>query len=747
MKKVLFLSTLIAAVLLASSCKKEQELVTLGAVISQPGKTYIDDRYPCWNNGDQVYVNNAAYPISAASGPSAQIADVVGSDSYRAIFPASLVPANMDITNSSSIPVTLPATQIYTLVNGHQRVDAPMGAYTDGEILQFHNLCSIVHVVVNNNTGSDMALDKLRIATDNAYLSGTGTATVTGADNDGITLSSDASHSVSLRIAGPTSVTLAAGAQSAFDIYVPAFPTDNVTITLYTTNGYYYELPKNGVALTPNTYTTVTLNVTSLTQILAAELVDGPTFNAAIPDNATAVVFEYNSSVRIGRLLSTSNSPVPIYGRLYGTIWKVSTNASMINANPNCDGMFNMKSHLNTIDFGESLNTSNVTSMAKLFYGCSELTNIDLSNYNTENVTDMSGMFYFCNSLTNINLSNFNTGNVTDMSFMFKDCSSLTSLDLSSFNTENVTDMNNMFGGGNLTSLDVSYFNTENVTNMCGMFGGCSSLTNIDLSNFNTENVTNMAGMFIGCSSLIYIDVSHLNTENTTHMGGMFSGCSSLIYIDVSHLNTENTTHMGGMFSYCSSLTSIDLSNFNTENVTSMNGMFSYCSSLTSIDLSNFNTENVTDMTMMFLDCSSLTSLDLSNFNTENVTNMSYMFSGCSSLASLDLSNFNTENVMGMSLMFSGCSSLTSLDLSNFSTENVTDMSWMFSACRSLTSLDLSNFDMSSVTNKNYMCENLATTSGTCIITCPAAVQTALQSGTNLPTSGVTFTWVRPTSK
>ena len=54
MKKVLFLSTLIAAVLLASSCQKEQELVTLGAVISQTGKTYIDDRYPCWNNGDHA---------------------------------------------------------------------------------------------------------------------------------------------------------------------------------------------------------------------------------------------------------------------------------------------------------------------------------------------------------------------------------------------------------------------------------------------------------------------------------------------------------------------------------------------------------------------------------------------------------------------------------------------------------------------------------------------------------------------
>ena len=688
MKKVLFLSTLIAAVLLASSCQKEQELVTLGAVISQPDKTYIDDRYPCWNNGDQVYVNSAAYPISAASGSSAQIADVVGADGYRAIFPASLVPANMDITNNGSIPVTLPATQVYTLVEGHQRVNAPMGAYTDGEVLQFHNLCSIVHVVVNNNTGSDMALDKLRIATDNAYLSGAGTATVTGADNDGITLSSDASHSVSLRIAGPTSVTLAAEAQSAFDIYVPAFPTDNVTITLYTTNGYYFELTKNGVALTPNTYTTVTLNVSSLTQILAAELVSGWTFNAAIPDNATAVVFEYNSSVSSGTLLSTYNSPVPIFGNLDGTTWWVSTSASMIYANPDCSNMFYgrfnsstslYESSLGEIDFGEG--------------------------FNTDNVTNMGWMFAFCSSLTSLNISNFNTENVTDMSGMFNDCSSLTNLDLSNFNTENVKVMN-------------------------GMFYDCSSLTSLDLSNFNTENTTNMAWLFYQCEELTSLDVSNFNTDNVEYMNSMFNGCSSL--------------------------TSLDLSNFNTENVTDMSNMFAYCSRLTNLDLSNF----------MFEESSSLTSINMTSFNTEKVTNMSNMFLSCSGLSNLNVSFFNTKNVTDMNGMFAYYSSLTSLNISNFNTENVTNMIGLFAFCTNLISLNLSNLKMNNVNDKTNMCLNLANISCTCDITCPLAIENEIKEidpyynssnspwdehgnyyYSGLPTSGVTFTWLRPTSK
>ena len=729
MKKHYLLAVAAASLLLATSCQKEHELVTLGAEISQPAKTYIDNRYPCWNEGDEVYVNSAVYPVSAISGSSAQIVDVVGADAYRAIFPASLVAPGSNIETGATIPVTLPATQKYQVVDGHQRVDAPMGAYTDGGTLQFYNLCSIVHVVVNNNTGSDMTLRSLKMETANAMLSGTGAATVNGTSDDGITLTSDASHSVSLRLSGATNVTLAAGAQSAFDIYVPTFATDNVTLTLYTTDGYSFELTKSNVALRHNTYTTVTLNVDQLTQILAAELVDGPTFNAAIPDNATAVEFEYNSSVSSGTVLSTANSPVPIYGNLDGTTWRVSTSASMMNANPNSSYMFRATwrfpgflPKLETIDFGTNFNTENVTDMSEMFSRCSGLTSLDVSNFNTENVTDMSNMFAGCSGLTSLDVSNFNTANVTNMVSMFGFCNSLTSLDISNFNTANVTDMG-------------------------WMFSACSSLTSLDLSSFNTANVTGMGWMFYNCSSLTNINLSSFNTENVTYMYSMFDSCTSLTSLDLSNFNTENVTDMSGMFAGCTSLTSLDLSNFNTENVTNMIQMFASCSSLTSLDLSNFNTENVTNMSYMFYACGSLTNINLSSFNTENVTDMYSMFDSCASLTNINLSSFNTENVTNMSGMFGWCSSLTSLNLSNFNTANVTYMGWMFEGCSSLTSLNLSHFDMSSITVKTEMCGGLATTSRACTITCPAAVQAELEDGTELPTSGVTFTWLRPTSK
>ena len=60
--------------------------------------------------------------------------------------------------------------------------------------------------------------------------------------------------------------------------------------------------------------------------------------------------------------------------------------------------------------------------MSYMFYGCSSLKELNLSNFNTNNVTDMESMFSRCSSLKELNLSNFNTNNVTVMKSMFFGC-------------------------------------------------------------------------------------------------------------------------------------------------------------------------------------------------------------------------------------------------------------------------------------------------------------------------------------
>lgn len=383
-----------------------------------------------------------------------------------------------------------------------------------------------------------------------------------------------------------------------------------------------------------------------------------------------------------------------------------------VEANTNGSGMFAYLDNVSTLDLS-GLDTSNMTSMSKMFYNSKSLTNIDTSGFDTSKVVNMNGMFWGCNNLKNIDVSNFKTSKVTDMNNMFADCSSLTTLDLSNFDTSNVLYMGNpysySYGGmfrncSSLTNLNISSFNTSKVKLMSNMFHGCSSLVTLDLSNFDTSNVTAMASMFDSCSSLVSINVSNFDVSSVTDMLFMFQNCKSLLNLDLSSFKESKVTTTGLMFYGCNSLETLNISNFDTSNVTNMSQMFGGCSSLTTLDLSNFNTSKVTNMYGVFSGCSNLKSINLSSFDTSNVTNMNSVFSDCSSLENLDLSNFNTSKVTTMSGMFYGCNSLTKLDLSSLDTSNVTTMYGMFSLCKNLKTIYVSDkWNTANVTNSNLM--------------------------------------------
>ena len=548
MKKQYFLLTLVlvATAFMATSCQKEKGTVTLGAEIQRPAdtdsKVYLSGNTPAWVNGDQVLINDAVYAVFAANYSSAQIENVTASSSYRALYPANLVP---DISSSSNIPITLPAVQTRLYQAGRLKMDIPMGAYlTNGSTLQFHNLCSIVRITISNSLNAGLTLGSIVMHAENACLSGAGTAIVTGSASDSIAMSSNASHDVTLDFTGNNPNVGALSTSGSWDIIVPAFTTDNVTFTVNTTDGQYFEVTKPNVALRNNKITTVTLNVNNL--IVDPDMPAVLSRDLQIPDYATAVVFEYNSDVSSGTLLSTG--VVPIYGNMVGAAWTISTSASTINAPTDCGWMFEGKGRLRTINFGSGFNTSNVQDMEWMFAYCTQLTNINLTSFNTSNVTNMEYMFYDCESLTSLDLSNFNTSNVTKMSYMFVYCHNLTSLDLSNFNTSNVTNMSYMFENcHNLTSLNLSNFNTSSVTSMSNMFHACDGLTSLNVSGFNTSNARDMNGMFEGCSSLTSLDLSSFNTANVILMGSMFSGCSGLTNLNLSQFDMGIVDDKSGM--------------------------------------------------------------------------------------------------------------------------------------------------------------------------------------------------------
>ena len=206
-----------------------------------------------------------------------------------------------------------------------------------------------------------------------------------------------------------------------------------------------------------------------------------------------------------------------------------------------------------------------------------------LSTLDTSNVTDMNGMFYGCSNLTSI--PQLDTSKVTNMRCMFQACRNLTTIP--QLDTSNVTDMSKMFSGlyaydatstsfyMKLTSIPL--FDTSKVTRMDDMFYQCYELTNIP--QLDTSNVTDMYHMFYKCENLTTIPL--LNTSNVTNMYGMFEGCRNLTSIP--QLDTSKVTNMSSMFESCSNLTSIP--QLDTSKVTNMGYMFDGCNNLKEIHM------------------------------------------------------------------------------------------------------------------------------------------------------------------
>ena len=258
------------------------------------------------------------------------------------------------------------------------------------------------------------------------------------------------------------------------------------------------------------------------------------------------------------------------------------------------------------------------TNGSGMFAYLDNVSTLDLSGLDTSNMTSMSRMFYKSTSLKNIDVSGFDTSKVVNMIFMFNNCSSLISLDLSSFNTSNVTNMEAMFQN------DV---NLENIT-----FG----------DNFNTSKVKDMIAMFASCKKLSYINLSNFDTSNVKEMQSMFYYCENLKSLDLSNFDTSQVINMYAMFMNCSSLKELDLSSFDTSKVTNMQSMFLSCKNLENLNLSSFNTSNVTTISYMINNCSSLKYLDIRNAELSKVSTCLQPFYGIKNTTKIYVKN-NTE--------------------------------------------------------------------------------------------------------
>ena len=257
---------------------------------------------------------------------------------------------------------------------------------------------------------------------------------------------------------------------------------------------------------------------------------------------------------------------------------------------------------------------------------------ISKAKINVQNITNLSHLFYDCTKLSIVDLSELDTSSVINMSHMFEGCESLKSLDLNKPDTSNVKDMSHMFDGcKNLETLNLSEMDTSNVKDMSHMFDGCKSLKTVDLSSLDTSNVSNMSFMFVDCKKLSNIGVDELPHHTDTKTFGMFAGCYQYRPDDYYEAKTAGITwryYNNGLLKVTGSgeLVKGEYDEYYTDVEPIWNGYQPF------IKYAKLEVSGITNLTMLFKDCTQLEQVDLSKLDTSNVTSVDYMFSNCSKL-------------------------------------------------------------------------------------------------------------------
>ena len=389
---------------------------------------------------------------------------------------------------------------------------------------------------------------------------------------------------------------------------------------------------------------------------------------------------------RSGRIYDLNEGIIPpgwVNDNTYQQVTQAVFDPSFANARPTTTcGWFDGMNSLQSITGMNYLNTSEVTTMIRMFGNCSELTSIDVSNFNTDKVEYMAGMFNSCTKITSLDLYSFNTSNVTNMLEMFNGCSSLQTINVSDgWSTAALSEDYLMFMdcsslvGGEGTAYDANHV-TASYAHIDGGADNPGYLTDPYAPKayaVYTEEDRTLAFYYDHLRDTRQGTTYDLNTgynkpgwqtdetyENVTHVvfdpsfadarpTTTFSWFHVMRELEsitgLRYLNTSEVTNMEEMFCYCLKLTSLDLSHFNTAKVTKMYGMFDGCSGLTTLDLSGFNPPRMAETSSMFAYCTNLRTIYGRNWDTSIVSNSHNMFYRCNSLVGGQGTTYDPDHI------------------------------------------------------------------------------------------------------
>lgn len=503
----------LASLYLAVSCNEEEQhgqtVRTIMATIEQSStRTALDGPdadgvyKTIWSSDDAIAVfsgNNAASEFKLTSGASTNTAEFEGnaaSDNMVAIYPYSIVKGR----TGSTISVTLPEVQEYVSGNIPQG-SYPMAAVSDGAILPFYNLCSVLRL----RMFGELTVKSITFTPNDASTKASGNATVNAADKM-LTMSSDAEATVKLNCANGVKLTRTS---TDFLMVVPAQKyTGGFTITINTDQGAVVKAVKSDVTLSRSVLYPI------------------KTFECKIDHSKDNIVFEDANfkAYMIKNFDTDGDGEISYEEALAITMIDVDTDnieslagiEHMANLTElNCEGPFVMSGYEPEEGRGKlkTLDVSKNTKLTKLYCGFNQFSSLDLTsnvllerlrcagndlnNLDVSKNTELTRLTAYNNHLSSIDVSNNTKLEVIDLSN-----NQIKSIDISkneSLATFNCDD--NL-----LTELDPS--NNQKLTNIY-----CS---NNNLSSINVRKNQKLAKLVIIGNSIPQIDLR--NNSELTHL-------------------------------------------------------------------------------------------------------------------------------------------------------------------------------------------------------------------------------------
>ena len=503
----------LASLYLAVSCNEEekhgQTVCTILATIEQSStRTALDGPdadgvyKTIWSSDDAIAVfsgNNAASEFKLTSGANTNTAEFEGnaaSDNMVAIYPYSIVKGR----TGSTISVTLPEVQEYVSGNIPQGA-YPMAAVSDGAVLPFYNLCSVLRL----RMFGELTVKSITFTPNDATVKTSGNATVNAGDKM-LTMSGDAKSTVRLNCANGVKLTRTS---TDFLMVVPAQKyTGGFTITISTDQGAVVKAVKSDVTLSRSVLYPIKAFECKIEQSKDNIVFEDANFKAYMIKN-----FDTDGDGEISYEEALAITMIDVDTDNIESLAGIEHMANLTELN--CEGPFVMSGYEPEEGRGKlkTLDVSKNTKLTKLYCGFNQFSSLDLTsnvllerlrcagndlnNLDVSKNTELTRLTAYNNHLSSIDVSYNTKLEVIDLSN-----NQIKSIDISkneSLATFNCDD--NL-----LTELDPS--NNQKLTNIY-----CS---NNNLSSINVRKNQKLAKLVIIGNSIPQIDLR--NNSELTHL-------------------------------------------------------------------------------------------------------------------------------------------------------------------------------------------------------------------------------------